>query len=231
MKIKLEKFEGPLDLLLKLIEEEEMEIVDVNLAEVAEQYISYLDKIEIKDPEHLADFLVIAVKLLHMKSKVLLPDLDLGGDEDYNLEEQLKLYKKYYDASKVIEGILGENKYMYSRPEELKSGKIKYMPAKNLNGNKLKIVFMEILKGLEEVAKIPKQSMEKVVSIKEKIQEIRDLLKDKDLISFKEMLGEASNKTDVIVSFLGMLELVKQRVVVVRQSGIFGEVEIKKLCQ
>ena len=103
MKIKIENFEGPLDLLLQLIEREELDITTVSLLDVADQYINYLSKIEDKKPEMLADFLLIAAKLLYIKSRALLPELETDSDEDsMDLARQLKMYKKFVEASKIL---------------------------------------------------------------------------------------------------------------------------------
>ena len=93
MEIKIENFEGPLDLLLQLIEQEELDITQVSLSAVAEQFISYLETIEKKEPEMLADFLLIAAKLLYIKSRALLPELEMELEEDsIDLARQLKMY-------------------------------------------------------------------------------------------------------------------------------------------
>src|SRR3989338_6596602 len=100
--IKLEKFQGPLDLLLQLIEQDELNITEISLSNVTEQFFDYLNKLEESRSEELADFLVIATKLVYLKSKHLLPYLYPEADEGPSLAEQLKLYKRYADASKEI---------------------------------------------------------------------------------------------------------------------------------
>ena len=98
----LEKFSGPLDLLLSLIDEEKLDINELAISEVTEQYLRYLEAMEEKRPEELADFLVMATRLLLLKSKNLLPQLETDEEEGPSLEEQLRLYKAFVEASKKL---------------------------------------------------------------------------------------------------------------------------------
>src|SRR3989344_5157057 len=101
---RLEQFEGPLDLLLQLIEQQELDITTVSLAKVTDQYLQYLEELERIVPEEVADFLLVASKLIYLKSKYLLPDLAVADEQDSgDLERQLKMYRQFYEASKVME--------------------------------------------------------------------------------------------------------------------------------
>ena len=111
--VKLEQFQGPLDLLLQLIEKQEMDITEVSLAQVADSYIEYINQMGQLNPEEVADFLVVASKLIYIKSKVLLPELDLE-EEGIDLEKQLKMYKEYYQATKKIQKSISKKKFNYS---------------------------------------------------------------------------------------------------------------------
>ena len=106
---KLEKFEGPLDLLLQLIESADLDITEVALSKVADQFMEYLEQVEEKNSEEMADFLVVASRLLLIKSRILMPALHLDEDDEViGLEEQLKIYREYYEASKKIDNTLKE---------------------------------------------------------------------------------------------------------------------------
>src|SRR3989338_1295198 len=108
--IKLDRFEGPLDLLLQLIEKENFDITQVALASVAEQFLHYLGEVEDTSPEELADFLVVAAKLLHIKSKTLLPVVDFEEEENTDdLTEQLRMYREFVKASQVISHLMVRN--------------------------------------------------------------------------------------------------------------------------
>ena len=228
--VKLEKFEGPLDLLLQLIEQADLDITEVSIAKVVEQFMIYLEQVEEKNPEELADFLVVAAKLLLIKSRALLPNLSLGDEDDgLNLESQLKIYKKYYDASKIIEKILAEKKVLFTREKIPVDVEVIFNPPESLTTEKLQKIFLEILKEIEPIIRLPKKSMLRAISIKEKIENIRNRIFSALSLNFKDLVAESKNRTDVIITFLGVLELVKQRVVIVKQDSMFEEIIIEKL--
>jgi len=227
---KLEKFEGPLDLMLQLIEASDLDVTEVSIAKVAEQFMQYLQSVEEKNPEELADFLVVAAKLLLIKSRALLPNLSFDNEEDgINLEDQLRMYKKYYEASKVVERILAEKKVLFSRDKIPLDIEVVFNPHSYLTSEKLKKIFLEVLKGIEPIIKLPKKSMLRAISIKEKIESIRNKIMTVLQMNFNDLLLGSKDKTDVIVTFLGVLELVKQRVVVVKQDSMFEEIVIEKI--
>ncbi len=228
-RIKLEKFEGPLDLLLQLIEAEELPITEVSLANVTEQYVNHLRSIEEKNPEELADFLLIAAKLLLIKSRILLPALDLGVDEDgMSLEEQLKLYREYAAASREVGKMIGKHRFAWGRERSpIQQGV--FTPPPNLTMEKLASVFWDVIRALEPVLELPKAAMERTVSIKEKIDELKSLVLNRVELSFATMVRGAKNKTEVIVSFLALLELIKQKIVLVSQGDLFEDIHVTRV--
>ena len=230
MEIKVDNFEGPLDLLLRLIEEEKLDVTTVSLLQVAEQYIAYLDTMPIKQPDLLADFLLIAAKLLVLKSRAILPELFMEDDESFSdLEQQLKMYKKYLEASKGIEHLAAQKRYVYARPEYARPVGLEFVVPKSLNKSKLEQVLEAIVGELDALARLPKKSLERLISIKEKIEEIRQILKEKGVVRWQELIDSAKSKTEIVVSFLGLLELNKQKQLVLEQEEIFGEIIIKNV--
>lgn len=228
--VKLDQFEGPLDLLLQLIEAADLDITEVSIAEVAEQFMQYLGNVEERNPEELADFLVVAAKLLLIKSRVLLPNLDFSDEEDENgLEQQLMIYKEYYEASKKIAEIIARKDVLFLRDKIPLDLEIVFNPPKDISGQKLKSIFLEILKEIEPIIKLPQRQVARVMSIREKIEQIRNKILTMMHLNFKELLAGSKNKTDVIVTFLGVLELVKQRAVVVKQDKMFDDIIIEKI--
>lgn len=226
-KIKLEKFEGPLDLLLRLIEEEELNISEVSLAQVTEQYINYLNSVPDIRPEELADFLVVAAKLLYIKSKTLLPQLDFEEEEEGDLEKQLKIYRVFHLAAKDIQKMINRKKFSYIR--EVKGAKIIepiFTPPQGLEANALKEMFMDVLKKIEPIVNLPSEVIEKTVSIQEKISQIQVTIQRGISLNFHNLLKSTESKTEIIVTFLALLELVKQRVIVVMQKDAFEDIEI-----
>ncbi|MBU1164836.1 segregation/condensation protein A [Patescibacteria group bacterium] len=231
--IKLEQFEGPLDLLLQLIEDQKLDITQVSLANVTDQYIQHLheavDKHQISAGE-LADFLLVASKLLLIKSKALLPYLEWGEEEEaVDLERQLKLYKEYLEASKVIQKMISKKQFSYSREKLLTVKEVGFNPPKTLTAKKMIKVFCNILDNLKSIAQLPKDVIRKTINIQEKIAQIRNRILEKANMNFGELLKSAKDKTDVIVSFLALLELIKQKTINVEQDNLFEDMRIERI--
>ncbi len=227
--IKLEKFEGPLDLLLKLIEREELDITEVALARVTDQYIAQLEKLPEISPEELADFLVIAAKLLFIKSRTLLPFLHWDEDEEEgDLERRLRMYREYVEAAKKVQSILSKRRHTFVR-EKPPVAALGFAPPKDLGADKMAELFRDILGRLIPVVKPPEGVVERTVSIHEKIRHIQDIIGRHARVSFRSVLERAQTRDEIIVSFLALLELVKQRHVGVSQSGHFEEIHLEKL--
>jgi len=233
LEISQEKFNGPLGLLLQLIEKEELDITEISLAKIADQYIEYIKGMKDINPDEMADFLVVAAKLLLAKSKALLPYLYPEEEEEIDdLECQLKIYKEFLEASKKIEELIGEKKFMFvrewNRQSVLKNMNL-FSPPKNLMAENMLMVFKDLLVRLRPAEKLAKDRIEQVLNIEDKIMNIQKMLVDRIKFGFKSVLGNAKNKTEIIVSFLAMLELVKQREIFVIQNELFEEMEINKL--
>ena len=230
-KVKVQNFEGPLDLLLQLIENEKLEITEVSLAQVTEQYIQILHQSEKQiRTEELADFLVIASRLLLIKSRALLPFLQWEEEEGVEeLTSQLKLYKEYLEATKVIQGIIAKKKFCFSREKLLTGQENGFAPPPKLVKDRLAEVFRVIINGLEPLFNLPTEIVRKTISIQEKIQQIREMIYRQATAKFSDILKEAKDKTEIIVSFLALLELMKQKIIVVKQDNTFDDITIEKL--
>lgn len=232
--VKINEFQGPFDLLLQMIEEQRLDITKVSLADITEDYIRIIqdnaDKIK---PDELADFLVIAAKLLVIKSKALMPYLIWNEEEEeIDLEKQLRMYKEYFEASKTIQKMLAKNNFGFSREKFLVVGEVGFHPPEGVNAGKLGIIFNEILKGLAPILNLPKSVVRRTINIQEKINRIRNIIIEKaSTVNFTHILREAKDKTEVIVSFLAVLELIKQKDILVRQENIFEEIIIEKITQ
>lgn len=226
-KIQLEQFEGPLDLLLKLIEDQELDITTVSLAKVADQFITYVNQAEDLNPGEVADFLVVASKLLLLKSKALIPSLDFEEEDEGSLERQLKIYKEYYEASKAIKELIKKQQFMFTRSKPIRVFTFKFSPPEKLNSKAMAAIFTRIVKRLEPVVNLPQEVIRKTISIGEKIRQIKDMIMEKLSFNFRNLLNKG-DKTEVIVSFLAMLELVKQRTISVDQPGLFSEITVQK---
>jgi len=234
--IKVEKFEGPLSLLLKMIESEDLDITEVSLAKIANQYVEYIKCSGEIDPEQTADFLVIAAKLLYIKSKALLPYLFSEEDEEIEeLENQLKMFKEFLEAAKRINKIIRKKRFMFS-PLDRKASRAQVMahgdvfsPPKKLKKNDLKEAFREFIDRKKPMLKrLEEAIIEHKVSLEDKILTIERTLVEKIKFSFNEFLSKSESKTEVIVSFLAILELMKQKSLDACQSGLFNEILISK---
>jgi segregation and condensation protein A len=227
--IQVEKFQGPLDLLLQLIEREELDITEVSLTKVCDQYIAHLEKLPEMPPEELADFLVVAAKLLFIKSRNLLPLLVWGEEEEGgDLEARLRMYKEYVEATKKVNAILLERNHTFVR-EKPPISALGFAPPKDLTTARMAELFRDVLRRLIPIVKPPEALIEKTISIHDKIRHIHEMLQKHERVSFHRILEGAENRSEIIVSFLALLELVKQRHVVAKQSDHFGEIHFEKL--
>lgn len=231
VRVKIKHFEGPLDLLLQLIEQEKLDITKVSLAEVTEQYIEVINGDSREIPPHeLADFLVVAAKLLLIKSKTLMPYLIWDDEEEEaDLEHQLRMYREYLEASKKIHKMLLSKTFAFYREKFLAVGNIGFQPPPGITGGKLAYVFSEIIDGLTPLIDLPKAVIQRTINIQEKISHIRRIITERAKMSFTAFMKQAKDKTDVIVSFLALLELIKQKEIVVRQENIFEDMLIEKI--
>jgi segregation and condensation protein A len=224
--VKLAQFEGPLDLLLDLIEKERLDVSQLALAKVTEAYLQYVETHLEIPPEELADFLVVASKLLFIKSQALLPFLTMSEvEEEGDLEAQLKIYKEYLEASKVIEAAIGTKRFLYVH-DKLPNIDIGFAPPKKLGTDQMKGFMLTVIARLQPVFVIPQAAVERVTSIHDKIKRIHEWVKKVENLSFREVMLEAESRVDMVVTFLALLELIKQRSIFVTQEGQFSDIVI-----
>jgi segregation and condensation protein A len=222
-------FEGPLDLLLDLIEKEKLDITEVSLAQVADQFLKYLENSENVSPEYLADFLLVAGKLILIKSKAILPVLELEKEEEEDIEElkaRLEEYKKFKEAAKELIKLESRKKMFFSR-QSYSGMKTIFCPPKKLSILDLQNTFENILDKLPKVEILAKETMKKVISIKDKIEYLKKNLMEKINLTFHGAVINKKDKVEIVVTFLAMLELVRNNVVIVEQEEMFGEIKIK----
>ena len=228
--IKTEAFEGPLDLLLSLIEKRKLFISDISLAQVADDYIEYINGQENFPVASTADFILVASTLVLIKSISLLPTLDLSSEEQESiddLEKRLRLYQRVKELSFHVSKNFGKN-VMY--PKTLsKTVMPVFSPDEDLSVSKIKEGVMSVLHNLpKKIAAIPKKVVEKVISLEEIMENLTERITKNLRMSFKEFSGIGkAQKVDVIVSFLAMLELVKQGAISVNQDQRFSDITIE----
>lgn len=226
--LQLEQFSGPLDLLLSLIQDEKLDITEIALSGVTEQYLAYLEKIDEKDPNELADFLVVATRLLLLKSRALLPQLAMTEDEGPSLEAQLRLYKVFVDASKKMNRLWLAPARGVWRVEPPRKADA-FVPPANVTLARLHGVMVQLVHRLRPPKALPHTTIDRSISIKEKIETIRSLLARARHVSFHEVISQSQNRTEIIISFMALLELMKLRAVALTQEEHFGDIIVERL--
>ncbi|MDD3711453.1 MAG: segregation/condensation protein A [Patescibacteria group bacterium] len=230
--VNIDKFQGPLSLLLQIIEREELDITSVNLAKIADEYLEHVKSSNNILPEAMADFLLLATKLLYIKSKALLPYLFSEEDqvELEDLENKLKMYKEFIELSSKIQKIIGRHKFSFFRALP-KSGKRRdilgasFFPPQNVNPSILQDEFLKVLQKIEIwEEKLEKKIISAEISIDERITFIKEIIAQKIKINFTKIIQEASSRLEIIVNFLAVLELAKQREIIFDQDDLFGEI-------
>lgn len=229
-KIKTEVFEGPLDLLLSLIEKRKLFINDISLARVADDYIEYINKQENFPVASTADFILIASTLVLIKSKSLLPTLDLSSEEQEDiddLETRLKLHQRMKELSFYVSKSFGKN-IMYSKILS-KNTEVVFSPDKDMSVSKIKEGIISVLHNLpKKVIAMPKKIVEKVISLEEMMENLTERITKNLRMSFNNFSGMGKKKkVDIVVSFLAMLELVKRGAISVSQDGHFSDITIE----
>jgi len=231
--VSLPVYEGPLDLLLDLIERAELDITSVALAQVTDQYLAYVRAMQTGiSPEEISSFLVIATKLIQIKSEALLPRPPVreAGEEDpgESLARQLRLYKRF----KEIAGWLGEREAQGLRTY------LRVAPPPKVEGrlDLSDITLTDLLAAAEAIfaAEKDKQALGTVISaprvtIREKIQHIRQILNQTRHATFRQIVGASKSRLEVVVTFLALLELVKRYRVLALQESLFSEIQIEPL--
>ncbi len=230
--VHIEHFDGPLDLLLQLIESEKLEITNISLMQVTEPFVTHVRQNQGKIPlEDLADFLVVAAKLVYLKSRALLPSLsDPSLEEGPDLESQLRLYKTFVQAADRFAAMAKEQRMSYNRAKRaVMVAEVGFVPPTGVTGGVLQEMYQKIIRRLEPLIHLPKAAIERAVTIEEKIQELGARVRASLKTSFHHFLTEAHDRGEMIVSFLALLELVKQRMVKVDQKDLFHDIHLEKV--
>lgn len=221
-------FNGPLDLLLQLIEKEELDVSQFSLGKITDQYIAELQKMEELPVDELADFLVIAAKLLLIKSRLLLPGETIIDDAGVELERQLKMYQAFVEASKKMSTMFNRHRVLYPREGYAMLEPI-FNPPQHVQVDDLRSIFGDVLKELEPITRLPQTVIVRTINIRQKIEQITEQLLQEKTTSFHTLLKRANSKTEVIITFLAMLEMVKLRTATVIQESLYADVTVTAL--
>ncbi len=229
--IHLPVYDGPLDLLLELIEQAELDITKVALAQITDQYLSYLRRLQEHHLEDLTSFLVIAARLIQIKSEALLPRPPQreAGEEDPGdaLARQLIEYKKYKQVANILAQRMNEGYRSYIRivaPPVIEPS----LDMMELTLDDLRAALIDALTSIEETPAANNIIIPHHVRIRDKIRRIIDNLTNARQTTFRAVLEGAQSRLEIVVSFIAILELIKQHRVSVQQDALFGEITLTR---
>lgn len=230
--IKTTGFEGPFGLLLNLIEKRKLFINDVSLATVTEDYLNYMNKLGGLSPAEISSFVLVASTLLLIKSKSLLPNLDLTSEEEgdiRSLEERLRLYELFTKLGGNIKSDFG--KKIIFAPLERKNGNIVFLPDNQITSRNMMTFARNVLGAMPKKIFLPKVEVRTVISIEEMIDRLTERIKNSLKMNFKDFNGKPvtrEEKVVAIVGFLAMLELVRQGIINAVQEAGSEDIVIEK---
>lgn len=224
--IKTASYEGPFEVLLDLIEARKLLVNDLALASITEDYIQHVRAQETFPVEQTANFIQIAATLLLIKSKSLIPDLALSDDENADVEDlkrRLYAYEKVREAARELSRIYGR---FVMAPAGERPPEAVFAPARDLSAAALAEAMARVLAAREAVEELPEARVKPLVTIEEMMDRLAKRVQRAMTISFKDFASNQKEKIEVIVSFLALLELVKQGAVAAEQYGVHGDIRI-----
>lgn len=226
--VRLPLFEGPLDLLLHLIQKNELDITAISLALVADQFIAHLQTISSVRADIIADFLVVAAKLLLIKSRLLLPKPPAAEDDDEEdpaeqLAQRLREYKRYKQAAGHLRDLEAAGRHCYVRvaPPPPMETRIDW---ESISLDELIAALQRVLEKEEELQPAGALVSPRKVTVREKIEWIQQLLRDSRQVPFQRVVGQAGGRIDIVVSLWAVLEMIKRGQLRAHQSQLFGEI-------
>lgn len=239
-KVQTENFEGPLDLLVYLIESSKMDINDIKVSEITRQYLSYIEKLQSMDIELSMEFMVLASTLINLKSKYMLPSSQSEDtiSEEIDSKEKLALmileYKKFKKAGQYLGGLEEEARYVVEKPMEdfshIIDNPLEILSLKEEEFLKAFEKFLVKKKRLIEIRKNYDNIQRKKITAEERISYINHIMKSygDEEIDFYNVVKNRKDPYDVALSFTAMLELVKQRNIKARQDGLYSQIKLRK---
>ncbi|OGG72870.1 hypothetical protein A3A38_04935 [Candidatus Kaiserbacteria bacterium RIFCSPLOWO2_01_FULL_53_17] len=243
--VRTSAFEGPLDLLLDLIERRKLHINDVSLSTIADDYLSYIEKLGEFPTKDAAHFLLVASTLVLIKSRSLLPSLTLTAEEQASVDDlagRLALLAR----TRELAALVGERLYrapLFYREGDYEERAPVFSPHADINAGTILRIAQEIVRNLPKKESIPQVVVRKVVSMEEMMEDLTRRIKEALSVSFREFAsargvasaagrgpssgGNGGDKTKLVIGFLALLELVKRGIVSVRQNEHFEDIEIE----
>jgi len=232
-KVKLEIFEGPLDLLLYLVKQNHLDIAHISIAQITDQYLKYLELMQALDLDIAGEFLVMAATLMQIKSRTLLPPEAVPAEETEVLDPQAELirrlleYQQFKEAAQRLSLLEKDRLTQFTRAPSLREG-ISQAPEEELVEASLfdlLTAFSQFMSG-ELSREMIHEILKDEHTVEEKAGLLRGLLQQRERIGFSELFGRARTKMEIVATFLALLELIRLKEAVVRQTQLFGEIFI-----
>ena len=233
--IKMDNFEGPLDLLCHLVEKNKMSIFDIKINEITNQYLEYLQAMQEMNLEITSEFIIMASRLIYLKSKTLLPSLEKEEDEEeLELTQLLIEYKKYKECAGLLKnnlGIYGEKFYKLPEKIDLPKNKLdKQFESSDVPDTYSSFIRREVEKRNINAYNVNKLAVEEKVTIRSKIKEILKQLWKKPSFIFNKVFNKKTNsKVEIVTAFLSLLELSRMSRIKISQSSLFGDISVVKI--
>lgn len=238
-KVRLEVFEGPLDLLLFLIKRDEVDIYDVSIERITQQYLEYMEAFQVLNIELAGEFIVMAANLLYIKSRMLLPKDQQMAEEDaeeedprWELIRQLIEYKKFKEAASQLRSREALREQLFPRlPAAVEAAVEENLLVEEVGIFDLINAFQKVLKRLDAKKEDLREIFEENFTVSEKIDYLLRVTESEVSMRFEECFAEAASRAEVVVTFLAMLELIRLKQLRVRQDNQFGEIWIERAAQ
>ncbi len=237
-KVKIDVFEGPFDLLVFLIENAEMSIYDIKVSEITSQYVKYLEMMQEYNIEITGEFMVLAATLIELKSKMLLPrpkaegDQSMAEDPRNELVQKLIEYKKFRAAAEGLEYQEELAMQIHTKPQEdlapytmepdefIDLDLSQFVRAFNL--------FIQKKKKIEDIHKRYERVERERISVEDRMRQIKTMFDSKSRISFSDLIGEHTDKYEIVLTFVSVLEMIRQKTILVKQNMNFGEIYLTR---
>lgn len=226
---KLDNFEGPLDLLLEIIKKNKLDIMEVKLADITNQYLTYIRDVEKLDMEKASEFILVASTLIEIKSKAVMPRVEEENGEEIDDEKIFKmrlaeyqLFKETAETLKTQENI----DHFYRNPDET-VGEPRFI-LKDMVMDNLLDAFVKLMTKVDKkiIEEEPKKIVKDRFTVAEKIVSIKAILKERKQVKFTELFEQGQTRSELINIFMALLELLKLQYAKIKQDSLFGEIEI-----
>ncbi len=235
-RVKLDIFEGPFDLLLFLIRKNEVDIYDIPIARITEQFLEYIEAMRILDLNVAGDFIEMVAILMHIKARMLLPKTPLANEDEAadprtELVERLLEYKRFKEVSYELQYLENDRRRLFKR-QDFKF--LQAVPESEPTTEEFleKVTLFDLLiafkRALQAMPKITYHEVKRIdVTVEQQTEFLLDLLKEKKMILFQDLMKQFKEKIILIVTFVALLELVRKGVISVKQSDVFEDIRIK----